>query len=482
MSSNKQSSFKEESKKPNQQGSFIEGLKKPNGYVIIFSLVLIAMFLTWVIPSGAYDRIVDPASGRTVVDSASFKLIDNKTVGVFGMLQAIPRGIAASGSIIAFIFIISGAIEIIRGTGALDAVILHLVKKMEGKDTLLLVFVTIIFTMLGAVFGFAEETIPFIPLVISMSLALGYDRVVGFHIVRTAAWIGFAGAFLNPFTMGVAQSIAELPLFSGMLFRIICYVVFLAIGLIFILRYAKKVKADPKKSIIYGYEGDRNPSDFELKDVGHLTTRHKMVLAVFAINIILLVYGTIQYGWYTTELAALFLGLGLLAGIVGGFSPNQLARHMTKGMSGVTFGALIVGFARAIVLILEQGAILDTIVYGLSQPIMGLSASIAAVGMFIIQSLINFFIGSGSGQAAATMPIMIPLSDVLGITRQTSVLAFQFGDGITNMLWPSMIYYLAFADIPYGAWFKHISKLVLMLTGVGIILVAVAQMIHYGPF
>ncbi|NYB73992.1 putative basic amino acid antiporter YfcC [Sedimentibacter hydroxybenzoicus DSM 7310] len=465
-----------------KKGSFLEGLKKPNGYVIIFTLILTAMILTWLIPSGSYERVVDEASGRTVVDAESFKLVEDKTVNIFGMLKAIPKGISASGGIIAFIFIISGSVEVIRGTGALDAVIIHLVEKMKGKDTILLVLVTIIFTLLGAVFGFAEETIPFIPLVISMCLALGYDRVVGFHVVRTAAWVGFAGAFLNPFTIGVAQSIAELPMFSGLLFRIICYVVFLVIGLWFILSYAKKVKKDPTKSIIYGYEGDKDARDFEIKDVGEFTARHKLVLVVFALNIIFLIFGVIKYGWYTTELSALFLGFAMVAGFVGGFSPNEIFRYLTKGMSGVTFGALIVGFARAIVIILEEGMILDTIVFGLSQPIMGLSSSIAAAGMFIIQSFINFFIGSGSGQAAATMPIMIPLSDVLGITRQTAVLAFQFGDGITNMLWPAMIYYLAFADIPYNAWFKHILKLTVILTVAGIILVSVAQMISYGPF
>ena len=464
------------------KGSFKEGLKKPNGYVIIFTLIIVVMMLTWIIPSGSYDRVEDPASGRKVVDADSFHLVEDKSVNIFGMLKAIPKGISASGGIIAFIFIISGSVEIIRSTGALDAVILHYINKMKGKDTILLVTVTIIFTLLGAVFGFAEETIPFIPLIISMCLALGYDRVVGFHVVRTAAWIGFAGAFLNPFTIGIAQSIAELPMFSGLAFRLLCYVVFLGIGLWFILSYAKKVKADPTKSIIYGYEGDRDAKDFELKDVGEFTVRHKLVLVVFAANIILLVFGAIKFGWYTTELAALFLGFGLLAGFVGGFSPNEVARHMTRGMSGVTFGALIVGFARAIVIILEEGMILDTIVFGMSQPIMGMSSVIAASGMFIIQSFINFFIGSGSGQAAATMPIMIPLSDVLGITKQTTVLAFQFGDGITNMLWPAMIYYLAFADIPYNVWFKHILKLVLMLTFAGVILVAIAQMINYGPF
>ncbi|MCG8485215.1 MAG: AbgT family transporter, partial [Clostridia bacterium] len=249
-----------------------------------------------------------------------------------------------------------------------------------------------------------------------------------------------------------------------------------------IISYAKKVKKDPTQSIIYGYEGERDPEDFEIEQIGEFTTKHKLVLIVLAINLGLLVFGVIKYEWYTTELAGLFLGFGLLAGFVGGLSPNEVARQLSKGMAGVTFGALIVGFARAIVIILEDGQVLDTIIYGLSQPIIGVGSSLALVGMFIIQSLMNFFIGSGSGQAAATMPIMVPLSDVIGVTRQSAVLAFQFGDGITNMLYPAMIYYLAFADIPYDKWFKHILKLVIVLTIAAIILVAISGAINYGPF
>lgn len=465
-----------------KKNSLIQGLKNPNSYVIILSLIIMAMILTWIIPSGTFDRVKDEVSGRTVVDPQSFKYVEDQSVGIFGMLKAIPKGIAASGGIIAFIFIISGAVEIIRGTGALDAVILHLVKKVKGKDTMLLVSITVIFTLFGAIFGFAEETIPFIPLGISMCLALGYDRVVGFDIVRTAAWIGFAGAFLNPFSIGVAQSIAELPLFSGLGYRIFCYIVFLGIGLWFILNYAKKVKLDPTKSLVYGYEGQRDIKDFELKEVEDFTIRHKLVLLTFGINIVLLVVGAIKFGWYTTELSALFLGFGIVAGFIGGFTPNQIAKNFTRGMAGVVSGALVVGFARAIVIILEEGVVLDTLVYGFSQPLMGLGSSIAAIGMFIVQSFLNFFIGSSSGLAAATMPIMVPLSDVLGVTRQTAVLAFQFGDGITNMLWPSMIYYLAFADIPYNKWFKHVIMLNVVLSIAGVILVAIAQFMSYGPF
>ncbi len=466
-----------------QKKSLPEFLRRPNAYVIIFILILLATFATWVIPSGQYDRVKDEASGRTVVLPDSFEYVEDSSVGIFEMFQAIPKGIRASAGIIAFIFIISGAIQIIRGTGALDAGIIRLVKKLKGKDTPLLVIITFLFTMLGAAFGFAEETIPFIPLGAAMAVALGYDRVVGFHIVRTAAWIGFAGAFLNPFTIGVAHNIAELPLFSGLGYRLICYAIFFTIGLWFILNYAKKIKKDPAKSILYGYKGERDVKDFELDyENSDFTLRHKLVLLIFLVNIILLIFGVIKYEWYTTELAALFLGFGILCGFAGGLKINQIAKQFSKGMTGVTFGALIVGFARAVVVILQEGVILDTIIHGLAVPITNVSSSIAIVGMFIIQSVINFFIGSGSGQAAATMPIMVPLSDVIGVTRQSAVLAFQFGDGITNMLYPAMVYYLAFADIPYDRWFKHILKLVIYLTISAIVLVAISAMINYGPF
>lgn len=469
-------------KNTNKNKSFFEGFKNPHAYVIVFSLIVVAVILTWILPAGEYDRIVDSASGRTIVDPESFRYVESNGITLFEMLKAIPRGIAESVSIITFIFIISGAISVIRATGALDGGMLYLIDKLRGKDTLLLVLVTFLFSLVGAAFGFAEETIPFIPLGVALALGLGYDRVVGFHIVRTAAWIGFAGAFLNPFTIGVAQSIAELPLFSGVIYRLFCYVIFFVIGMLFILNYAKKVKQDPSKSIIHGYDGDRNPDEFHLHNIGEFTRRHKLVLLIFSVNVILLIYGVIKHGWYTVELSALFLGFGILMGVVGGLSPNQLAKELSKGMGGVTFGALIVGFARAIVIILQDGMILDTIIHGLSTPLIGMGTSLSLVGMFVIQSLINFFIGSGSGQAAATMPIMVPLSDVIGVTRQSTVLAFQFGDGITNMLWPSMIYYLAFADIPYNKWFPHILRLVLMLTVAGVILVAVSGAINYGPF
>lgn len=457
-------------------------LKNPHGYFIIFVLILIATLATWTLPAGEYERFKDPHSGKTIVDPESFHYVDPNPVDPFEMLQAIPTGFKQAAGIIAFVFIIAGAIQIIRSTGALDAGIIAMVNKMKGRDTPLLLAIMFVFALLGSVFGFAEETIPLIPLGVAMALALGYDRVVGFHIVRTAAWVGFAGAMLNPFTIGVAQSIAELPLYSGLWYRIICFLVFFTIGAVFILKYARDVRKDPKKSILYGYKGE-DRAEFNLNyEQQELTPTRKLILLVLFGGILLQIYGVIEYGWYTTEISALFLGLGIIAGLIAKMNPSKLFGEFVSGAKGVTYGALIIGFARAIVVILSEGRVLDTIIHGLATPLGSVGAASAGVVMFLIQSVINFFIGSGSGQAAATMPIMTPLADLIGLTRQTAVLAYQFGDGITNMFYPAMIYYLVFADIPYDRWVRHIWKLVVYLTIAGAILVAIAGFIHYGPY
>jgi len=457
-------------------------LKNPHGYFIIFVLILIATLATWTLPAGEYERFKDPHSGKTIVDPESFHYVDPNPVDPFEMLQAIPTGFKQAAGIIAFVFIIAGAIQIIRSTGALDAGIIAMVNKMKGRDTPLLLAIMFVFALLGSVFGFAEETIPLIPLGVAMALALGYDRVVGFHIVRTAAWVGFAGAMLNPFTIGVAQSIAELPLYSGLWYRIICFLVFFTIGAVFILKYARDIRKDPKKSILYGYKGE-DRAEFNLNyEQQELTPTRKLILLVLFGGILLQIYGVIEYGWYTTEISALFLGLGIIAGLIAKMNPSKLFGEFVSGAKGVTYGALIIGFARAIVVILSEGRVLDTIIHGLATPLGSVGAASAGVVMFLIQSVINFFIGSGSGQAAATMPIMTPLADLIGLTRQTAVLAYQFGDGITNMFYPAMIYYLVFADIPYDRWVRHIWKLVVYLTIAGAILVAIAGFIHYGPY
>ncbi|HHX03989.1 MAG TPA: YfcC family protein [Tissierellia bacterium] len=465
-------------KEPKPKRKFVN----PHSYFIIILLILISVIATWLIPAGSYERVTDPLSGREVVDPESFHYIERTPVGPFDAAVAIPQGIAASAGIIAFIFIVAGGIAVVKSTGAIDTGIVRLVKAFQGKDVPLLIITMFITSLLGTTLGFAQEMIPFIALGIAMATSLGYDRVVGFHIVRTACWIGFAASTINPYVVSVAQEMSGLPIMSGMGLRVVAYIVFMLISGWFFLSYAKKVKQDPQKSILHGYESTVDPKTFEVQDFGDFTLRHKLVLTIFAIGLLIMVWGAIQYGWGTNQMGATLFITSVLCGFAGGYGPNKVADEFSKGMVVVTGGALIAGFTRAIAIILSNGQILDTIVYGLSQPLMHVSGAVTSVGMTAMYSLLTFFIGSAAGRAAATLPIMIPLSDILGITRQTVVLAFTLGGGITNMFWPNMIYVLAFADIPYDRWFKHIWKLALYLFVAASVLVSIAYFTNYGPF
>lgn len=461
--------------------------KNPNAYVIIFLMILFCAFLTWVIPSGEFDRVEDVETGKNVVIPNSFKLVEDVNVGLFEALKAIPEGVTDAAGIIAFSFIVCGSIHVIRQTGAIDVVLVKLVGRFAGKDKALFIILPIIFSALGSLCGFNNEVVPFIPLGCAVAEALGYDKVVGFHLIKTSTWVGFAAATLNPFTIGVAQSISEVPLYSGIVYRVFCYLVFISITICFTMNYAKKVKQDPKNSILYGFEGSKkgqeqpkfDPNDTDMK----ITKRHKLILLVFSINLIFVVYGSLKLGWGLTELAALFFGFSIICGLIAGFEPNKIAKELVTGMTNITFGAIIIGFARGASVILEKGVILDTIVYGLSKPLIGMPSIIAAILMFFVQTIINFFIGSGSGQAAAVMPIFAPLSDIIGLTRQTAVLAFQFGDGITNMFYPAgAMFHISIAGIPYDRWAKHIFKLIVYLSMAAVVLVGIAAVINYGPY
>lgn len=458
-------------------------LKNPNGYFTIMLLIIVSVLATWFLPSGSYERYVDEATGRELVDAESFQYTERTPVGILDALEAIPKGIAKSVGVIAFIFLVSGSIEVVKKTGAIDAGINRLIYRFKGKDLPLLIGTTIIFSLTGTLLGFAQQIIPFIVLGVALATSLGYDRMVGFHIVRTSAWIGFAASTINPYVITIAQEMAGLPVMSGLGYRIVCYVVFMLIGIVFIVRYAKKVKADPTKSALYGYEGDVDPSAFQVDaEAKEFNGRHKIILAIFALSLAGMVFGAIKFSWGTTKMAALLLGCAIICGFVGKMGPNTLASTFSKGMERASASALIAGFTNAIAIILSSGGILDTIIYGLLKPLSHMNGIFTVISIFIMYCIITFFIGSASGRAAATLPILIPVCDILGISRQTLVLCASLGAGITNMLWPNMIYVIAVADIPYDRWFKHIIKLDALLAAAGAILVVIAYLMGYGPF
>lgn len=455
----------------------------PHTFVILLAVVIFVAILSFIMPAGVYERIEDPNTGRTIVDVTSFHFVDNEPVGPWGVLKAIPTAMSDAASIIFFILILGGSFAMIEKTGAVNTGMSAAIEKLKGRDNVIIPLIMLLMSILGFTIGAAEEVIAFVPIAVMLARGFGYDDVVGVAMVSTGAAVGFAGGMLNPFTTGVAQGIAELPLYSGLGFRIAGYAVFYITSVWYVMRYAKKVKADPKESVLYGV--DRGDTSLEQEDYGEFTGQHKLVLLSFVIGLGIMIYGVMEYGWYINEIAAIFLGTGIVCAAIGGLMPSKMAVAFIKGAKGILFGALVVGVARTILIVLQQGVILDSIIYFIAKALESLPTQITAMGMFIANSVINFFIPSGSGQAATMIPIMAPLADVLDITRQTAVLAVTYGDAFSNQIIPTsgaLMAVIAMANIPYDKWLKYNWKLVALWSVAGIILIGIADTIKLGPF
>lgn len=456
----------------------------PHTYILLVAIAILAAILTYIVPAGSYQREIDSKTGKEYVLADSFNSIDQTPVTPFGVVKAIPKGMNQGSQIIFFILLIGGSFGIIQKTGAINAGIGKIVEKIKGREKLVIPVLVLVFSFAGAVIGCAEELMPFYPIIISLCLALGFDTITGTAIILIGAGAGFAGAFLNPFTVGVAQGIAGLPLFSGMAYRVFCYVVLVSVTIWYIYRYAKKIQKNPQLSVTYE-EDKLKRSKSNIEDIEEFTTKHKWVLVVFALGIICLSYGVMKLGFYITELAAIFIIIGVAGGLVGGLKLNDIANEFVNGAKDMVLGALMVGFATSIMVILTEGNIIDTIIHSMASAIMNLPPALTGVGMFIVQSLTNIFIPSGSGQAAVSMPIMAPIADIAGISRQTAVLAYQFGDGFSNVISPTSGYFMAsiaIAGVKWDKWAKWMLPLFLIWSLLGAILVTISVYIGYGPF
>jgi len=340
-----------------------------------------------------------------------------------------------------------------------------------------------IFSLGGALFGMCEETMPFVIIFIPLALSLGYDSIVGLAIPFLGAAAGFAGSTLNPFTVGIAQSIAELPLYSGLGFRIVIWFISTASVIVFVMRYAARIRHDPTRSVVYDIDRNRKQSPPQAGNRAMtVSLRHKLVLGAFIVSIGILVFGILAFKWYINEIAALFLGLGMIGGIVGGLSLDEMTDSFKEGARDMVGVALIIGCARAILVVAQDGKVLDVMLYSLASGITQFHPIIAAQTMFITQGIINFFVHSGSGQAALTMPIMAPLADVVGLTRQTAVLAFQFGEGWINPILPTSgvtMGVLGLAGIPWERWFRWMLPAQLYFFVLALLLLVAAVLMHY---
>lgn len=454
--------------------------KTPHTFVILVAIIIIAAIATYLIPAGEFTRFKDAATGKTLVEAGSYHRIASNPLNPLLIPSAIYTGIVKSASTITFMLIIGGAFEVITSTGALTALCKKLSKTFsKHKYAVIPVFLTL-FSIFGFTMGMSSEVMIFVPIGITLALFLGLDKVTGTAMIALGAAVGFTAGILNPFNVGVAQDIAELPLFSGMAYRIVILVILLAATSAYIIIYAKKVAANPEKSVIYGIQED---TEYTFEDVSDSISKSQIaVLVIMAAGFGILIYGLSKKGWYFEEMSGLFIFMGIACGLVSGYGPSRIAKEFGNGAKGIVVGCLIIGIARTVEVILSDAKILDTIVYGIVNIVNVMPGSIKAVGMFICQSLINCVIVSGTGQAAVTMPLMVPVSDLVGISRQTAVLAFQLGDGFSNSVLPmssSLMGYIAVSKIPYSKWLKFMMPLFLIWTALGCLFMLGALIIGY---
>jgi uncharacterized ion transporter superfamily protein YfcC len=516
--------------------------KVPHTYTIVFSIIVLCAILTWIIPGGEFERTTKLVDGveRTIIVENSFHHVDN-TPQTWQVFSALYKGFTNQSGIIIFILMLGGAFWVLNDSKSIDVGIfsfLKFTKRLEkikifrkiGVNNIILILIMSMFSAFGAIFGMSEETIAFIIILIPLAISMGYDSITGVCIVFVAAGLGFAGAILNPFTIGIAQGLSDLPLFSGIEYRIVCWIIINIVGFTFILRYANRIHKNPKLSPVY--ENDkvwRERGDSNMEDLKYYTPKaawvmyiailasliafsyyfpettlkigqsenttcvipiatglfallglvslrksvHFFILNILLFTIIFLIIGVMGYHWYIMEIAALFLAMGVSAGISFNRSADEIVKLFLEGVKDILSAALIVGLAGGIIVILQDGKIIDTILNSLAGTMQD-AGKVTSVGiMYVIQNLINIIIPSGSAKAALTMPIMAPFSDVIGLSRQATVMAFQFGDGFTNMLTPTsgvLIGVLGVAKIPYDKWVKWAWPLILGMVILGFLL------------
>ena len=454
--------------------------KIPHTFTIVFALILFSAVLTWLVPAGEFLR--ESIDGREVVVDGSFHFVDSapQTWQVF---SAFFNGFVDKADIIIFILMVGGAFWILNNSHAIDVGVMAFLRRVQrlsryklirrvGVDNIIISLVMILFSLFGAIFGMSEETIAFVMVFIPLAIQMGYDSIVGVCMCYVAAHIGFAGAMLNPFTIGIAQGIADLPLFSGLEYRFFCWIVLTIIGIAFVLWYAHRVKAKPERSPVHKLD-DYWRERAEATENTSLSIRHTCILILLFLTIVALVVGVLAFDWYIAEISALFLAMGIIAGIIDRQSADDIAKLFLAGCKDILSAALVVGLASGIIFILRDAKIIDTLLYVLTRSLTQTGEVVSLGVMYIFQTLLNIVMPSGSAKAALTMPIMAQFADLIDVSRQTTVLAFQFGDGFTNMLTPTsgvLIGVLGVARIPYGTWLKWVWKFILALIAIGFLL------------
>ena len=434
--------------------SIFGGVKVPGTYTIIFAMILLSALLTWFVPGGEYVKGEEGTLSYRDVESVP---------QLFGVFTALYHGFVKQSGIIIFILIVGGSFWLLNSTGAISVGIGRFIRSVGRYHKVVLVAITLLFSLAGAIFGMSEETIPFVGIVVPLVVSMGYDAFLGMFIVYVAANVGFSSAFLNPFTVGIAQEMAELPLFSGMEYRLICWALLTLLLILYVLFYAKSIYKAPQTAAEQQTFVAPQP----------MSAAQKIILLILFATIVLLVVGVTLWGWYMAEISGLFLAMGIVSGIVAGYDSGRISSEMIAGAKDILSSALVVGLASGIIVILQEGRIIDSILNSLQAALNNAGGEWSLSAMYGIQALINTIIPSATAKAAITIPIMAPFSDMVGVSRQAMVLAFQFGDGFTNMITPTsgvLIASLSMARISYSDWVRKIWRPVLALMVIGLLL------------
>jgi len=477
----------------------MKNFKIPHVFIFLSAIILFSGIMTYLIPSGSFERIVKKTGNveQTLVVTGTYKEIPKKITvqgvllgeeangfasptSVLGLFTAIPKGLNEAAALVFFVLMIGAVVNIIKHTGTIDAFISILLKRFKNSPVLLVFILYFAFAFAATFLGMGAEFIPLIPVLLLISKQLGYDRIFGVGIFILGGDIGWAAAITNPFNLQIAQSVAELPLGSGMGLRIVSFVVCTMIGFFFLMAYGKRVKKDPGKSIMaddpFILNGSISP------DGAALTRRHIFIAITAFILFAAVLFAVQTMGWGLIEMTGGFFTVGLCTILISRMSGDESMKAFITGLEGMLVPALIVGFARGIQVVLVEGQIIDTILFHTAELLGNMSQSTAVVGIYTFQSVFNFLIPSASGQALVTMPLIVPLSDLLGISRQTAVLAFVFGDGFSNAIIPTngvLMATIAIAGVPFEKWFKFVWPLFLVLSVVGGIILIVAHHINY---
>ncbi|ALT00366.1 YfcC family protein [Lacimicrobium alkaliphilum] len=453
-----------------------QGFRVPHTLILLLAMMLVAYIATWIVPQGFFD-LVTTEQGRQMVVAGTYQVSESRSyLTPWDFLTTIPRALAAAQDVIFFVFTVGGVLAIARATGTIDALIGRLLERFGDAPQKLIFVVVFAFALASGAIGTAGEYIPFVLILVGLCKAMRLDAMTAVGMIVAGYGIGYGVSAFNPFTVLIAQQIAEIPVYSGLELRLAIFIPFVLIGFHHVWSYGKKVLADPDSSMMAGLPCPLHGA--EQGQYPKLNRRHQLILLGFVLALVTAVWGIATKGWYLYELGAVFIAWGMFTAIVGKLGADRAANEFIEGVKDLATTAMLIGVARGIALVMEDGQILHSLVHGLSLPLSYLGAELAAVGMLIIQTLLNLFIPSGSGQAYVTMPLMVPVGDIIGVPRQVAVLAYQFGDGFSNMIIPTnavLMGIIGMAGVPYHLWFRFCIVLLgkLMLAAAVVLVLAV---------